>query len=142
MNMQMQLTSKLSARKRKQEKNQEMAKTWQVGKLRSETEEAELKEEIKTAQRLAGERLKIRKSNMQVLHEQKMKDIKAFYDDRHEIEKSRRCERNRCWIEQRHNLSQRSKPRMLTRKHVQPNLVMRIKSKKEEGNSNKSDLIR
>ena len=72
MNMQMQLTSKLSARKRKQEKNQEMAKTWQVGKLRSETEEAELKEEIKTAQRLAGERLKIRKSNMQVVHEQKM----------------------------------------------------------------------
>ena len=139
MNMQMQLTSKLSARKRKQEKNQEMAKTWQV---RSETEEAELKEEIKTAQRLAGEMLKIRQSNMQVVHKRKIEDIEAFYDDRHEIEKSRRCERNPPWIEQRHNLSQRSTPRMLTRKHVQPNVVMRIKGKNEEGNSNKSDLLR
>ena len=101
-----------SARKRKQEKNQEKAKTWRVGILTGETEEAELKKELKIARQLAVERLKTRKSNMVSIHTQKLKAIKAFYDDRHELQKSRGRERDRRWneeklrLQQRHGLSQ------------------------------------
>ena len=114
MNMQMQLASQLSARKRTQEKNQEKAKTWRVGELTREWEEAELKEDLEIDRKTAADRLEICKNNMQFVHEQKMTAIKAFYDDRHEIENSRRRERDRCWneekllLEQRHGLSQPS----------------------------------
>jgi len=112
MNMQMQLASQLSARKRTQEKNQEKAKTWRVGELTRGWEEAELKEDLELDRKTAADRLEICKNNMQFVHEQKMTAIKAFYDDRHEIEKYRRRERDRCWneekvlLEQRHGLSQ------------------------------------
>ena len=55
----------ITAKKRKQEK----AKTWRVGELTREWEEAELKGDLEIDRNTVADRLEICKNNMQLVHE-------------------------------------------------------------------------